>query len=56
MSTIVGLAILALDIWAVVSIWGSRVDTEKKLLWTVLVILLPVIGLIAWLLAGPRRR
>ncbi len=55
MSTIIGLAVFALDVWAMVSIWQSRADTEKKLLWTVLVILLPVIGLVAWLVAGPRR-
>jgi len=55
MSTIVGLVVLALDVWAIVSIWQSRADNEKKLLWTVLVILLPVVGLVAWLVAGPRR-
>ena len=53
MSTIVGLIVFALDVWAIVRIWGSRADTEKKVLWTVLVILLPVLGPVAWLLAGP---
>jgi len=55
MSTIIGLVVLALDVWAIFGIWQSRADTEKKLLWTVLVILLPVVGLVAWLVAGPRR-
>jgi len=55
MSTIIGLVVLALDVWAIVSIWQSRADQVKKLLWTVLVILLPVIGLVAWLVAGPRK-
>jgi hypothetical protein len=55
MSTIIGLVVLALDVWAIVNIWQSRADTEKKALWTVLVVLLPVIGLVAWLVAGPRK-
>lgn len=49
-----GVIILALDIWAIVSIIGSSVSTGKKVLWTLLVLLLPVVGFIIWLLAGPR--
>lgn len=55
MSTIVGLVIFALDVWAIVNVWQSRASTGKKALWTVLVILLPVIGLVAWYFAGPRK-
>ncbi|HEY6105819.1 MAG TPA: PLD nuclease N-terminal domain-containing protein [Anaeromyxobacteraceae bacterium] len=55
MSTIIGLVVLALDVWAIVNIWRSGAGTEKKLLWTILVIVLPVIGLVAWLVAGPRK-
>ncbi|MBJ6373060.1 PLDc N-terminal domain-containing protein [Sedimentitalea arenosa] len=49
-----GVIILALDIWAIVSIVGSSASTGKKVLWTLLVLLLPVVGFIIWLLAGPR--
>ena len=49
-----GLIILALDIWAIVSIIGSSVSTGKKVLWTLLVLVLPVLGFIIWLIAGPR--
>ncbi len=49
-----GLIILVLDIWAIVSIIGSSVSTGKKVLWTLLVLILPVVGFIIWLLAGPR--
>ena len=55
MPTIAGLVIFALDVWAILNIWQSRANTEKKLLWTILVVLLPVIGFIAWLVAGPRK-
>ena len=55
MSSILGLVILVLDVWAIVNVWQSRESTGKKVLWTVLVILLPVIGLLAWYFAGPKR-
>lgn len=51
---IFGLLILILDIWAIVNIVQSGASTAGKVLWIVLVILLPVVGLILWLLLGPR--
>lgn len=48
------LILLALDIWALISIVGSSSTTGHKLLWALLVILLPLIGFIIWLVAGPR--
>lgn len=50
----IGLIVLVLDIWAIVNIVKSRADTGKKLLWVLLVLFLPLIGLIIWVLAGPR--
>ena len=49
-----GLIILALDIWAIVSIIGSGTTTGKKVLWVLLVLILPILGFIIWLIAGPR--
>ena len=51
---IVGLLILIADIWAILNIAQSQVETIKKLIWIVLILVLPVIGLIIWWLAGPR--
>lgn len=51
---ILGLIILALDIWAIINIFGSGASTGAKVLWILLVLILPVLGLIIWLLAGPR--
>jgi succinate dehydrogenase/fumarate reductase cytochrome b subunit len=51
-SGIVGIIILILDIWAIVTILQGRGKTEKKVLWILVILLLPVIGLIIWLLAG----
>lgn len=52
---IVGLIILALDIWAIIQIIQGGGATERKILWIVLILVLPVIGLILWLLMGRRR-
>jgi len=51
---ILGLLILIADVWAIVSIAQSGASTGKKVLWIVLVLLLPVLGLILWFLLGPR--
>ena len=51
-----GLVILALDIWAIVSVINSSASTGSKVIWVLLILLLPVIGFLIWLLAGPRAR
>ncbi|GGO36152.1 hypothetical protein GCM10010991_29610 [Gemmobacter aquaticus] len=51
-----GLVILALDIWAIVSVINSSASTGSKVIWVLLILLLPVIGFLIWLLAGPRSR
>ena len=56
MSTLLGLAVLVLDVWAILRIWRSSASTGKKVLWTVLVILFPVVGLVVWFFVGPGGR
>jgi hypothetical protein len=51
---ILGLIILILDIYAIIKVIGSSASTGMKLLWTLLIILLPVVGLILWFLLGPK--
>lgn len=51
---LIGLLILAADIWAIVSVVQSAASTGKKVLWILLVLILPVLGLILWFLLGPR--
>jgi hypothetical protein len=53
---IFGLIVLALDIWAIVNIVGSSASTGAKILWTLLILFLPVVGFIIWFFAGPRSR
>lgn len=49
-----GVILLILDVWAIVSVIGSAQSTGKKVLWVLLVLLLPLLGFLIWLLAGPR--
>lgn len=51
---IFGLIILLLDIWAIVSVVRSDAATGKKVLWVLLILILPVLGLILWAIMGPR--
>ncbi len=48
----IGLLVLILDIIAIVSILGASKDVGWKLLWTLLVLLLPVIGMILYFVIG----
>lgn len=50
-----GLLILIADIWAIINVIQSGTTTGKKVLWVVVILLLPVLGLILWLLLGPRK-
>jgi hypothetical protein len=48
--------ILVLDVIALVSLLKSGADTGKKILWALLIILLPVVGMVLYFLMGPGRR
>ena len=49
-----GLVVLIADVWAIVNIFQSSADTGSKVVWTVIVILLPVLGFILWFIFGPK--
>tara|TARA_R110000772_G_scaffold166300_1_gene277961 strand:- start:3713 stop:3895 length:183 start_codon:yes stop_codon:yes gene_type:complete len=51
---IVGLIILALDIWALLGVWGSGASVGSKLIWTLIIVILPVVGLLLWFFVGPK--
>lgn len=53
-NSLLGLLILIADIWAIVNIFQSSESTGTKVLWIVLVVVLPVLGLIIWYFAGPK--
>ena len=49
-----GLLLLVADIWAIVKTVQSGASTGAKVFWIVLILILPLLGLIIWLFAGPR--
>ncbi|WP_227272119.1 PLDc N-terminal domain-containing protein [Roseobacter weihaiensis] len=51
---ILGLIVLIANIYALVKTWTSAVSIGAKLLWTLLILVLPVIGFIVWWIAGPK--
>ncbi len=51
---IIGLIILALDIWAIVNVVQSNASTGGKVLWILFILIFQVIGFICWLIFGPR--
>ena len=52
---LLGFIILVADVYAVLKITQSPASTGKKALWIAIVVVLPVLGLIAWYLMGPGR-
>ena len=52
--SIFGLIIFVLDIWAIASIINSGATGRRKIIWVLVVAILPVAGLIAWWIAGPK--
>lgn len=52
---ILGLIVLALNIFAIVKTLQSPLPDTTKILWVVVILLLPVIGLILWFLMSKVR-
>ena len=51
---LIGVLVLAGDIWAILNIFQSSASNEKKLIWIIAVLLLPIVGLVLWYFLGPR--
>ena len=49
-----GLVVLIADVWAIVNIFQSSADTGNKVLWIVIVFVLPLLGFILWYIWGPK--
>jgi hypothetical protein len=54
MGGIVGLIVLVLDIIAIVDVLKSSMDSGKKALWIILILILPVIGMVLYFLIGKK--
>jgi hypothetical protein len=49
-----GLIVLVLDVWAIVRVMSTNASTGQKVLWVVVILVLPVLGPILWYLFGPK--
>ncbi|MBJ3762152.1 PLDc N-terminal domain-containing protein [Maribius pontilimi] len=51
---IFGLIVLIADVYALYNVITSAASTGSKIIWCLVILILPVLGFIAWLIAGPR--
>mgnify|MGYP000704602694 CR=1 FL=1 len=51
---LIGLIILILDIYAIVNVIQSNNGILSKIIWIIVILILPVLGFILWLIFGPR--
>ncbi|WP_250458395.1 PLDc N-terminal domain-containing protein [Microbulbifer litoralis] len=56
MESVLGLLIFIADIYAIIKILQSSASGLRKLIWILVVLILPVIGLVIWFFAGPGGR
>jgi hypothetical protein len=49
-----GLLALVFNVWALIQLGESRASRPVRALWITLILILPLIGFMIWLLAGPR--
>lgn len=54
MNWIFGIILLVLAIWAIANIINSGAEMGTKVLWIVIVLIFPVLGVIAWYFMGPK--
>ena len=51
---LLGLIVLIADIYAIYQVIPSHASGAAKIAWVLGIIILPVLGFIVWLIAGPR--
>jgi hypothetical protein len=55
MGSLIGLVVLVLDIIAIVDAVKSSMDTTKKALWIILIVVLPIVGMILYFVLGKKK-
>jgi hypothetical protein len=53
---ILGLLVLAADIWAILNVFQSGASNGATVLWPLVIIVLPVLGFLLWFFLGPKGR
>ncbi len=54
MRSLFGIITFLLDVWAIISIVNSTAERRQKIIWVLVVAILPLLGFLAWLVAGPK--
>ena len=55
MNTVLGLVVLVLDIIAIIDVLKSSMATGKKVLWIILIVILPFVGMLLYFLIGKKQ-
>jgi hypothetical protein len=55
MGSLLGLVVLVLDIIAIVDLFKNVKDTGKKVLWLILILILPLVGMVLYFLIGKKK-
>ena len=55
MGALLSLVVLVLDIIAIVDCVKSSMETGKKILWIVLILIIPVVGMVLYFLLGKKQ-
>ncbi|MCQ4294953.1 PLDc N-terminal domain-containing protein [Pseudomonas stutzeri] len=54
LSAPLAIIVLLLDLVAIVYVWRSSIEVGRKVIWSLVIVLLPVVGLVMWAVAaGP---
>ena len=54
LAAFIGVVILVGDMYALIQVLSSTASGAAKAIWLAVILLLPLVGLIAWAVAGPR--
>ena len=49
-----GLIVLIADLYAIYQVLTSGTTTLSKIVWTLAILILPILGFLIWMVAGPR--
>ncbi len=55
MQALIGLVVLVLDIIAILDVVKTQPTGGKKVLWVLLIVLLPIVGLVLYYLIGKKK-
>jgi len=52
LSGILAILVLVLNVLAIAQVWRTRIEVGRKIIWSLVIVLLPVVGLVMWFIAA----